>query len=108
MSRQSLLVIYLGNRKFSKEPRRRFSISTAGQREPLRLLERQHVERTTWIRLFLRASPRITDCNAAGGNSEIRRILAAMLAPFNPMYFGQKCPRGPENVTEGLSGVHLS
>ena len=25
-----------------------------------------------------------------------------------PAYIGKKCPRGPENVTEGLSGVHLS
>ena len=58
--------------KIPKVPRRRFSISTAGQREPLRLLERQHVERSTWTRLFLRPSPRITNCNAAGGSSEIR------------------------------------
>ena len=76
MPRRSLLVIYLGNPKIPKEPRRRFSISTAGQREPLRLMERQHVERITWARLFLRPSPRITNCNAAGGSSEIRPILS--------------------------------
>ena len=56
--------------------------STAAPGEPLRLLERQHVERSTWTRLFLRPSPRITNCNAAGGSSEIRPILSPSVLVF--------------------------